>query len=184
MKKIYHYEVYTGDGYLVYSCESLFEAKKYANNHRHQYDRYGYIIKSVGSDDDDHIVLLDQSGSMGDNKLIMTDAYKVKHDKTYPWYELFTGGEAHGWICEVDDHMGIISWRSDKPEHAGIEILATPNWEDSGNTGVAYTNFDGEYHTLDTIPLFNSFEEYAEAMKPYLEHYKVMIESCQVLYEE
>jgi hypothetical protein len=168
MKKIYHYEVYTGDGYLAHSCESLFEANKYIEDHEH-HNRYGFIIKSVGSDDDDHIVVLDQSGSMNNE---------------YPWYELFTGGEAHGWICEVDDHMGIISWRSDKPEHAGIEILATPNWEDSGNTGVAYTNFDGEYHTLDTIPLFNSFEEYVEAMKPYLEHYKVMIESCQVLYEE
>ena len=106
----------------------------------------------------------------------------LTHDITAD--ELFEGGEAHGWVCDVDDDMGIISWRSDKPEHGGMEILATPNWEDSGVTAVAYTKFDGEYHTLDTLPLFNSFEEYAEAMKPFLEHYKIMIESCQVLYEE
>ena len=115
-------------------------------------------------------------------RFFIVDGYTVKHDKTYPWLDLFNEGKYKGWSCTTD-MSGTLYWTC--PGAPGFTIHATPNWEDCDHTPVDYSTAEGVYESLGKIDKidFKDFEEYTAAMEPFLNQILTEDETTGCIFE-
>lgn len=88
------------------------------------------------------------------------------------WMEDVDATEAYkigNWTCEYD-HPGVLVWSYKNLPYSKLAVYATPNWDGNGTTPI---QIDIDEETQDNMTLkqseFADFNEYATAMKPYLD---------------
>lgn len=93
-------------------------------------------------------------------------------DEENPWMEDVDGTDAYkvgNWTCYYD-FPGILVWSYNKVPFDKLAVYATPNWDNDGTTPI---QIDIDEKTQDQMTLkqgsFADFNEYATAMKPYLD---------------
>ena len=89
-----------------------------------------------------------------------------------PWMDEVDGTDAYkfgNWTCYYD-YPGVLAWSYKDVPLSKLAVYATPDWESDGTTPI---QIDIDEETQDKMTLkqseFADFNEYATAMKPYLD---------------
>ena len=89
-----------------------------------------------------------------------------------PWMNEVDGTDAYkfgNWTCYYD-YPGVLAWSYKDVPLSKLAVYATPDWESDGTTPI---QIDIDEETQDKMTLkqseFADFNEYAKAMKPYLD---------------
>jgi hypothetical protein len=89
-----------------------------------------------------------------------------------PWMDEVDGTDAYkfgNWTCYYD-YPGVLAWSYKDIPLSKLAVYATPDWESDGTTPI---QIDIDEETQDKMTLkqseFADFNEYATAMKPYLD---------------
>lgn len=97
---------------------------------------------------------------------------EVEDGEENPWMTEVDATEAYkigNWTCDYD-HPGILVWSHKNLPYSKLAVYATPNWDGNGTTPI---QIDIDQETQDNMTLnqgeFADFNEYATAMKPYLD---------------
>lgn len=97
---------------------------------------------------------------------------EAEDEEENPWMYDVNGTEAYkegNWKCKWQ-HPGILVWSYGNVPLDKLAVIATPNWYDDGTTPIQI-NIDEEGQDQMTLKQseFADFNEYATAMKPYLD---------------
>lgn len=138
--------------------DSLKEKEDYGNNK--PVDEVPY----VGADE--------KLDGFGDEFDQVDPVSEAEDEEENPWMEDVDATEAYkigNWTCEYD-HPGVLVWSYKNVPYSKLAVYATPNWENEGTTPI---QIDIDEETQDNMTLkqseFADFNEYATAMKPYLD---------------
>ena len=104
---------------------------------------------------------------------LITEAKVNEADEaiTPSWMDDFDSKDVDGWLCATE-YPGVLNWYKKRQDDKFNDwwIAATPNWDGEGNTPIDLMDNDGFVEPIGKISQsnFTTFDEYAEAMKPYL----------------